>query len=562
MFKKIFFFFCFAACCFSVFSQVSSDPGAVIYEDIVIWENLGIVKNLSPLRPYPLAVIEDILKTVIDCPYPIQAQKAQEYFDRIFSKPVSAGLSYETRLKFADGNEALVQNNLNVLCFGDFYMAGRTSVSLDLKVHATDGFRAAVLPQFARPLEDAPWDPVDMGKFTGLLDMNMSAASVFDGLYVQLGISRNSWGPFFDSGVTLSKDSFHNGNITFFYNGHDKWNYQHSYFMLGATDNTGNRISPEKFMALHSIEYSPWSWLTFSYYENIIYGNRFDPIYVLPVPFMVAQSIGSYSDNLQMGVAFEVRPFPGFLWASDVLVDDISANELLRLDFDTKIKIAAVSGVQYAFNTSVVKMLGLDYTLIAPYMYTHEDSTVINYQNYTNNGICMGSDLPPNSDRIALRLSLEPVKNLSVMVKGSFARHANINESIPDDDAISYLRNYGIRNSSVTDGGIHNYANAGAGYLGYAQENFMFMDQDTKMLIVQTALDASYTFYTSSAGNISLNTGWTFEFIKNKGVQNAMFGFSKPDATAADVESAREVWKAALHNTLANYVYFSIRYAY
>ena len=58
-----------------------------------------------------------------------------------------------------------------------------------------------------------------------------------------------------------------------------------------------------------------------------------------------------------MGVAFEVRPFPGFLWASDVLVDDISANELLRLDFDTKIKIAAVSGVQYAFNTSVVKLL-------------------------------------------------------------------------------------------------------------------------------------------------------------------------------------------------------------
>jgi hypothetical protein len=90
----------------------------------------------------------------------------------------------------------------------------------------------------------------------------------------------------------------------------------------------------------------------------------------------------------------------------------------------------------------------------------------------------------------------------------------------------------------------------------------MFMEQETKMLIVQTTLDASYTFYTNVAGSLSLNAGWTFEFIKNKGVQNVMFGFSKPDATGADVAAAREVWKAALHNTLANYLYLSLRYAY
>ncbi len=562
MFKKITAAIAFILICALSFSQVAADPGNVLYEDITIWENLGIVKNLSPLRPYPLGVIEDILQTVIASSFPLQSDKAQQYYDRIFKKPVSAGVSYEPRAKLADGSPSTLQNNCNLLCTGDFYMAGRTSVSLDLKVHATDSFRAPVLPLYQRPLEDAPWDPVNLGRFTGLLDMNMNLSSVFKGFYVQGGISRNSWGPFFDSGITLSKDSFHNGNITFCYNGNDSWNYQHSYFILGATDNNGSSISPEKFMALHSIEYNPWPWLSFSYYENMIYGNRFDPIYILPVPFMVAQSIGSYSDNLQMGLTFEIRPFSGFLWATDILVDDISANELVRLDFDTKIKIAGITGVQYAFNKKLLKTASLDYTLIAPYMYTHEDGTVINYQNYTNNGICMGSDLPPNSDRISVRLSMEPLQNLNLVVKASFARHANINESIPDDDAVMYLRNYGGHYTSVTDGGIHNYANAGEGYLQYAQENFMFMAQSTKMLIFQSGLEASYIFYTKKAGSISANAGWTFEFIKNNGVQNAMFGFQKTDATVEDVIATRNTWRSSLHNTVANYLSFSIRYTY
>ncbi len=560
MLKKIPLVFCFFLCFFTVFSQVSSDPREEIYEDIVIWENLGIIKNLSPLRPYPLAIIEDILKTVIDSSFPLQAQKAQEYYENIFSKPVSIGLSYEPRVKYEKEKDDLLQNNFNLLCFGDFYMVNNTSVSLDLKVHATDEFRAPVLPQFVRPLEDAPWDPVDMGKFTGLLDMNMTMASVFGNAYVQGGISRNSWGPFFDSGITLSQDSFHSGNISFFYKAKELWSYQHSYFILGATDNRGQSLAPNKFMALHAITYSPWSWFTFSYYENMVYGNRFEPIYFLPVPFMVAQSIGSYNDNLQMGLSCEVRPFKGFLWATDVLVDDVSANDLVRLDFDTKLKLAAISGVQYAFNMPILKLVGLDYTLIAPYMYTHEDASRINYQNYTNNGICMGSDLPPNSDQIALRVSFEPVKNLSIILKGSFARHANINESIPDGDAIDYL--LGLTNASVTDGSIFNYANAGKGYLTYAQENFMFMEQQTKMLIFRTSMDATYTIKTVKAGSIKALFGWTFEFIKNNGVQNSMFGTKVKNPTLADVNAARDVWRALLHDSFAHYLKLSVKYTY
>lgn len=562
MFRKYFCLFCFILCVSVGFSQVSTDPRDPLYEDIVIWENLGIVKNLSPVRPYPLQVIKEILTVVMDSSFPLQSSRAQEYYERIFKKPVSVGIEYKLRSALPDERETVLQNNIGALFYGDFFLADTVSLSLDLHVFATDAYNGAVLPVFKNPPEDAPWDPVDMGKFTGLLDMNMSGAYVLDSLYVQGGVTRNSWGPFYDSGITLSPSSFHSGNINVYYNGSDLWNYQHSFFILGATDNRGKDISPEKFMVLHAIEFNPLSWLSFSYYENIIYGNRFDPVYFLPAPFMVAQSLGSYRDNLQMGITFEVRPFSGFLWATDVLVDDLSVNELVKFDFDTKIKVAAITGIQYAFNTSIVKLITFDYTLIAPYMYTHEDGSGINYQNYTNNGISMGSELLPNSDRISLRLSLEPLKNLSIIVKGSFARHANINESVPDDVALAYLANYGGSNVSVTDGGIHNYANDGRGYLTYAQENFMFMDQDTKMLIVQTGFDTEYTFYTKKAGSITAVLGWTFEYIKNNGVQRSMFNQKIVNPVIADVEANRSAWKAALFDSIANYLSFSVRYTY
>lgn len=544
----------------SLFTQVAADPRDPIYEDIIVWENLGLLKNLSPIRPYPLEVLSQILETVRKSSYPVQAKLAENHYKRIFDKPLTAGLEYKFQSSYRDGSETVLQHMPGALFYGDFYLHDLVSFSYDLKFLATNLYRPSVLPCFILPAEDSPWDPADFGKMTGLMSNNMTGAFVIDSLYIQSGISRNSWGSFYHSGVTLASSAFHSGNINLFYNGSDKWNYAHSLFVLGATNNQGIMVRPDKFMVLHAIEFNPLRWLSFSYYENILYGGRFDPIYFLPSPFMVAQSIGSYSDNLQMGIAFEIRPFTGFLWATDILVDDFSMNEIVRLDFDTKLKIAAVSGVQYAFNTDLLKLIKFDYTLIAPYMYTHEDFSQTNYQNYTNNGMPVGSSLPPNSDRIHLDIVLTPVKNLSITLKSDFIRHANINESIPDADAMDYLS--GLDNSSITDGGIHNFANAGRGYLIYAQENFMFMAQQTKMLIFQTGIDASYTFKTSKAGSLTANIGWTFEFIKNNGVNKQMFGNKITNPTIADVEAARNSWRAGLYDSLANYLKISIMYAY
>ena len=143
-----------------------------------------------------------------------------------------------------------------------------------------------------------------------------------------------------------------------------------------------------------------------------------------------------------------------------MLVDDVSANDLLKLKFDTKLKFAGITGLQYAFDNPVFKSLSLNYSLVAPYMYTHRDNwytekmTERNFQNYTNNGYLMGSELLPNSDRIALQLSMTPVQNLNLDLRFSFSRHANTNESIPIENAINYLKHYIGYKKLHYDGGI------------------------------------------------------------------------------------------------------------
>jgi hypothetical protein len=551
-------------------AQSTADPLDPVYTDILVWEALGLVENLPPVRPYPYVVLKAILETVSTCGITVQETRARAHYERIFSAPIHAGAEYTANAKVPAESEVIEQNNISAVCSGDFLMTDLVSIGVDLNVLATDAFRADVLPLFEYPAVDASNDPAVLGSLTGFLDMNMTFAAGNENLYVQGGINRSSFGPFYDSSVVLGPQAFHAGTLSFVYRGNERWNYSQTLLIIGATNNTGGNVSPEKFMTLHSLQYHPFSWLSLGYYENIVYGDRFDPIYFLPVPYMVAQSIGSYDDNLQMGVNFEVTPFSGFVWAGDIFVDDLSVNELAKLDFDTKMKIAAQTGIRYAPSQTIIKLTEAEYTLVAPYMYTHceyksdswvlESLTGINYQNYTNNGMCMGSSLPPNSDRIALSVQMNPFSGFDLSLDFSYVRHANINESIPDEDAIAYLS--GITGASVTDGSIFNYADAGQGYLTYAQEHFMFMEQDTIMQVIQTGLDASYTLVLDKIGRLTLSAGWVFEYIKNYGVQDAIFTDTITSPTVADVVAAKEAWKSHLTDVTNNYLTVTARYVF
>ena len=581
--KKLIFLVLFAFTSVMVFSQVSVDPSDPIYTDISNWENLGIIHNVPPLRPYPLTLITSFLNTVMESEYEDQAAKARVYYERIYGKSVDVGFEVSDYYKYGknkvdkqgkNGTKA-TENELDVYLqgAGDIKATDYMSVSGKMNVLVTTGLDKNPLPVFQNKKYDSVNDPTNLKFAKAFLDMNVTAGIGNENIYFQGGISRNSFGPFYEDSVSLNPQGFHSGNASFVIR-HNKWNYTQAMFILGATDDMGEHQSPNKFMMMHSIDFSPFKWLTVSYYENVVYGNRFDPIYMLPfVPYMVAQGIGSFNDNVQMGIAFKVRPRPGFTWMTDVFVDDLAMNDLVKLKWNTKFRFGAMTGFVYSPLDSPFTEVSFSYTLITPYMYTHEQfaengnsvgNTAPNFQNYTNNGKSMGSNLPPNSDRIAFKIKANPAENLALAFGANMIRHSNINELILDkspEEAIKYLELPSPPGALKTDGSVLNHPYSVGSY-DYAWNHFMFLQSGTYMYTWQASLDAAYTLPMQRVGKLSLNAGYTFEYIRSNGVQNDILPTGVYSADQNGLNLAYSNWKAALHDDINHYFRISFKYLY
>ena len=596
MLKNALFCLLFFVSVFAAFGQVGVDPSDSFYDQVEIWEAQGLVRDLPPLRPYPVAVIKDILQTVMSSSNELAVQKAKQFSEKIFAKPFHVAVEGEGNFKFSDDKNAKQALGFAGIS-GDAAFLKAFSASYKLNFAGTINSDASVLPVFASTPHTFR-DPADLGPLELFLEMDGSIAYGSPRFYVQGGISHNSFGPFYGRSVVFSPDAQHTANFSVVVNP-GRWSYTHGMFVLGASNNAGEGVYPNKFMMLHSIEGRIFDWLTASFYETIVYGDRFDPSYFVPMPFMVAQGITGFDDNLMMGVSFTIKPFAGLSWSTDIFIDDISLNDVFKFDFDTKIRGALQTGIKYApLGLPVLKLVQLDYTLVTPYMYAHKQNIyspydgdyviggtkAINYQTYNNVGTAIGSQLAPNSDRVFLSVSGEPVQGLNITLTGAFIRHANVNESITTQEAIDYLN--APADYFLTDGTINNHpyvgflrndatesegdpndlSNVDYKYMSSGKSRLMFMTQDTKMYVVQAGLNVSYDFPAMSFGQFSVGVGYMFEYIKNWGVQNNMFPGSgdsfKKTATEADVASAVADWKAQLKDVVNNYVTVSVKYKY
>src|SRR5574344_1773868 len=196
----------------------------------------------------------------------------------------------------------------------------------------------------------------------------------------------------------------------------------------------------------------------------MVYGKRFDPSYLFPSPYMITLGITGYNDNLQMGIVFSYKPAIGFSWNTDLYIAHLSVNELVKFNINRENEIAAKTGVIYTPINSLCSRLALDYTLITPYMYSHAEyddsgnmtAGTYNYQNYTNNGICMGSSYPPHSDRLSYTMDLQPMQRLHLQITSAFTRHANVCENFTAEEAATYLLSE--KGTYATDGSVFTHA--------------------------------------------------------------------------------------------------------
>lgn len=531
-----------------LFAQMSLNPSHEFYASTISWQNRGIVKNLPPIRPYTVSNIKEILQTVIENGTETDKEIAKAYWEELTGKAWHLELQAENIYK-NQNSESSDYVNVMPSVNGDLaFFEDMLSLGYNLRFSIRTAFKPEdFYPEYTNYSSDARFDPGMIGPLYGMLDGKSLIALRKGGLILQAGISRNGYGDFLNEGLALNDSAFHRPNISISYV-NDLLSYTQQLSMLGATTNTLYTTSEprnSKYLAFHAFELKPFSWLSASFYETMVFGKRFDFAYMLPVPFMVAQSFSGYADSLMMGLRFKFTPVNALSISTDFLVDDMQFNELVKFNFNSKNRIAWNTGIEYTPEPKLLERISLNYLIVTPYTYTHWDvddtvtnemtATTINYQNYTNCGYTIGTTLPPNSHQLKVSVDFKPVKNLKISFYGAFMQHANITETLTVDEQLAYL----LADEGVfcTDGSIYNHPygqyawDEESGtfiitnkYLPTAWNYMNFLTQAHKMIDVQAGLKASYELFNNKKfGSLSLNLSYVFEFIHNKGVDSEIF---------------------------------------
>ena len=566
-----------------IFAQAPVDLFDPFYEDLSIWEGCGLINDAPNIRPYPLQEIERILQIVMEKGDAGQQRKAAEYQARFFHRAFHFG--GKTEFNFTSRGS---QKQFFVTPFAklNYSVMKLLSISANLGLSGLNKLdNETLLPAYSYSQKDIADDAGNIGKLKILPMFNTSATFGTPKYYLTAGLGRTSYGPFHDSGIFISRDTFHAGQFIFTIN-KEKWAYNHILLLLSATNDYKKNIVPNKFIASHSIDFRPFPWLSFSILDTMIYGGRFEPMYLIPFSaFFLGQSVYHFPDNSLIGLTATVKPVRGLRIASAFYADDLGFNEIVTFK-DAKWRMSGECGISYTIPYSHwFSFIDLNYTFVLPYAYTHyehHDPAAPNYQNYTHRGFNLGTSLDPNSDRIQLRLKFRPVYGLDVDFSNTFIRHANITESITE---IEMLKDY-LSKQYTTDGSTFNYSAITEQYGTYdsraKRHAFLyttpFMKQQTRQYVNQLALDVSYHLpIVKSGGYVLFKFGYVFETNINPDVRRNIYSpnartkgwdsKSISDIGEAEIkkEAARQLdeWrKEAIGKQFNHYIRLSAEVAY
>lgn len=540
-FMKKSFVFLLLVLSFSIFAQVSSDINDYFYKDLTRWETLDLVKNLPHARPYPLQLVKTILNTVIENGDFVQKEIAQAHYDRFFTKKIFLGGKSEAAL---DVNSESKQLALALSFDLNYEVNPLVSASMAVNAHATTKLpKDESLPYTVRSNKDLVNDDADVGPFKLLPYINSSFAVGTDSIYINAGLMRSSYGPIHEDGVVFDPKVMHSAHIDFTYN-HDFWMLNSSFYALSATKaGSPNSFYPNKYLAIHSLELRPFHNLSLSLLESMVYGERFDISYLLPLtPYMVNSSIYGFDDNSLIGFMGSYCPIDSIKIDGIFYMDDMSFNDLVRLKIDTKWRSAQQIRLSWAPQKSgILNLISFDYTQVFPFMYTHridrsgipEHKDQVNYLNYTHAGQGIGSSLEPNSDKILLKIGLTPLEKFDVDIFASYIRHGNINENLVEEEKRKYIElteDY-EKDWLYTDGSIYNHS-----YQKYSDHVFQhknpFLIQEHLRQNIQTGFDINCRLpVLKTGGYMVFKLGYTLELDCNSGVSNQMY---YSDATATE----------------------------
>ena len=429
----------------TLFGQVNLDPNNPIYTSIEEWEDKGYLSNLPPFKPYPLPYLKTLLNSVIERGNRVDIAKAENYLEECTNK-FSGTFSLSGTISTIDKDflaeamfttRGMVSENISIGLKGGSYF------TLDEK-------NMAALPQFQRLNADYNTDTSNIGPLELMSSWNSVATYSGDSWWISSGIGKSSFGEFNNENIYFNPNAPQTAyfSLTYLF---DKIIFTKSFHQLVATDLKGEGEYPEKFLSMDGLKWQITSWLNLGIYDTIVFGNRFDILYLVPLTqHMYGQGVNGFIDNALIGVTGELNFPQNINLKGQALVDDFAFNDAMKLNFDSKFKFAFETKLNWAPHIEKINKLELGYTLITPHMYSHEpakytnengtivydytddSSQNINYVNYTNRGESIGSTLLPNSDKISFTGSFNMPFGVDLTVFADFIRNANSNDSLPE----------------------------------------------------------------------------------------------------------------------------------
>ena len=511
---------------FFLFAQVINNPNDGIYKDIDRWAVQGYISMALPhIRPYPAQLVDTILKEVIAKGNPSAQQKASSYLSAIApgSRPVHVGIHGTLTGKDTDATVFGAPTFDGVLRIEPWL-----SAVYDLQIYGSlrEPGDELIVPGTYSPYSDFVLDWANVGPILILQDWNSTIAIGNEQIYVQSGLNRTSFGPFYNSSIVVGPQAGRAGHFSLEYR-KDWWNFGILFMAITGTDDFGKGQFPDKYLMLHTFDFKPLSNFEFGFFESVVWGGRLEPLYFIPFDqLFAAQSMAGFLDNSFFGVHFRWLPQAGLQILSQVYVDDLNFNDLARFHFNTKYKLAAQAGINYLPIQSSLPDLRFEYTAVMPYMYTHEaeDSTDIytsgkpNYFNYTHRGENLGTDLEPNSDRLKLSLSKALLPELDLTLTGYFTRHGNASEGIA------------AMNSTYHDGSVLDDGRTDDGTATFHYET-RFLTQSVIDYRLAGGLSLSWSFPTSfgvlgAQADYVLEYGWNRNLVKDDNGLTNFWGLS------------------------------------
>ena len=530
---KFLLFLCFFACSqinTSIYAQVAVDIFDPFYEDVDVWEGMGLVNDAPLLKPYPLQEVKRILEVVLEKADDEQSRRATEHYNRFFDKAYHLGGGTDIAFDLPALNKEL---NLYPTLEVNYSLTRILSISASISGIVTNKLtHNSVQPLLSNSKFDIVADNVKVGSFYILPCFNSGFAVGTPEYYFSAGIARTHFGNFFDDSLFISKNSLHQGQFNFVINKR-LWSYTHSFLNLTATDDLGNNRNAKKFLQLHAFEVRPLNWISFGLVDSIIYGNRFEPIYFLPFSaFFISQGLYDFPDNSLIGLFFSIKPYSGLKFDMAINTDDMGFNEIVKFKKDARWRLAGQFGFSYTMPRSHwFTSIKLDYTFVMPYTYTHVSShrsDSQNYKNYTHAGYPLATSLWPNSDRISLKLKFRPIHGITLDLFNTFVRHGNIVESIED---ATFLKEYFAKQYN-TDGSTFchptltttNERNETKNKAHAFLYSTPFMKQQTIQYINQLGFLLSFNLpILRSGGRMFFSVGYTFEANINSGVMKPIY---------------------------------------